>query len=588
LPLIFLVWVVLGWLQIVAADAGGAGEFFNGLLNHHATTAHSFLRFSILQDYYSSSMNFLRLQSTDRFEQFFLLIACCIFLLVAFSINFQLTAGLNWPYDVDHMRDIGAAQSILDGNWPADPFYLGEGAWYPPLMPAVLAALSAATGMELPTLAARTPAFINLLSPITFTFMTWRLLGARVASVSLAAFLFMIYSAGQSSWFQLYSPWGFPIFSMLPFLFLGVVLVDFVTNSKRTIVWLYSGAFVGFSYLAHTAIALLLLTLFASSLVGALMFSRQLLRDAFIKLLLFAIGFLIFASPFLASTFFRYFHGPLNLAPQNWLDPVTTNSSISTPFFIAIVFAVPGAMFLWKGRRLCGGTLLIFKLTGWSVFFFAWAQTSCTAFSNGERSLLPSLMPSFHFLLFICSSIAILFSVGLIGIVESLVPKSFPEALKKSGLGAVVLLLIIFSLYTNKPWEASNWQRQGSLALMSDDREKLYHWILENSDPNTVYSANTFELAELMVMPAGRKLVAMTNPYFSNPFVSWDARSELNTKLWRSLINGESDKIAMNLSQAGAEYLLDTIDNAPLVEAQQTGLISLVNEIGRFRIYRVL
>jgi hypothetical protein len=123
---------------------------------------------------------------------------------------------------------------------------------------------------------------------------------------------------------------------------------------------------------------------------------------------------------------------------------------------------------------------------------------------------------------------------------------------------------------------------------MSDDREKLYHWILENSDPNTVYSANTFELAELMVMPAGRKLVAMTNPYFSNPFVSWDARSELNTKLWRSLINGESDKIAMNLSQAGVEYLLDTIDNAPLVEAQQTGLISLVNEIGRFRIYRVL
>lgn len=32
MPLIFLVWVVLGWLQIVAAHTGGGEGFFNGLL----------------------------------------------------------------------------------------------------------------------------------------------------------------------------------------------------------------------------------------------------------------------------------------------------------------------------------------------------------------------------------------------------------------------------------------------------------------------------------------------------------------------------------------------------------------------------
>jgi uncharacterized transporter YbjL len=32
LPLIVLVWVVLVWLQIVAANAGVGGRFFNGLL----------------------------------------------------------------------------------------------------------------------------------------------------------------------------------------------------------------------------------------------------------------------------------------------------------------------------------------------------------------------------------------------------------------------------------------------------------------------------------------------------------------------------------------------------------------------------
>ena len=33
MPLIFLVWVVLGWLQIVAAHTGGGEGFFNGLLS---------------------------------------------------------------------------------------------------------------------------------------------------------------------------------------------------------------------------------------------------------------------------------------------------------------------------------------------------------------------------------------------------------------------------------------------------------------------------------------------------------------------------------------------------------------------------
>jgi hypothetical protein len=35
LPLIVLVWVVRGWLQIVAAHTGGGEGFFNGLLEGH-------------------------------------------------------------------------------------------------------------------------------------------------------------------------------------------------------------------------------------------------------------------------------------------------------------------------------------------------------------------------------------------------------------------------------------------------------------------------------------------------------------------------------------------------------------------------
>jgi hypothetical protein len=38
LPLIFLVWIVLGWLQIVLADASVGGGFFNGLLNQYVAS----------------------------------------------------------------------------------------------------------------------------------------------------------------------------------------------------------------------------------------------------------------------------------------------------------------------------------------------------------------------------------------------------------------------------------------------------------------------------------------------------------------------------------------------------------------------
>ena len=47
MPLIFLVWVVLGWLQIVAAHTGGGEGFFNGLLDTliaaHALSQHALL-----------------------------------------------------------------------------------------------------------------------------------------------------------------------------------------------------------------------------------------------------------------------------------------------------------------------------------------------------------------------------------------------------------------------------------------------------------------------------------------------------------------------------------------------------------------
>src|SRR4051812_3369018 len=54
----------------------------------------------------------------------------------------QSTRDLQWPCENDLFRDMGAAQSILDGQGGADPAYFDERWWYNPLCPALVGILS--------------------------------------------------------------------------------------------------------------------------------------------------------------------------------------------------------------------------------------------------------------------------------------------------------------------------------------------------------------------------------------------------------------------------------------------------------------
>ena len=40
---------------------------------------------------------------------------------IAMARGIQITADASWPYAFDAMRDIGVAQSILNGAYPEDP-----------------------------------------------------------------------------------------------------------------------------------------------------------------------------------------------------------------------------------------------------------------------------------------------------------------------------------------------------------------------------------------------------------------------------------------------------------------------------------
>jgi hypothetical protein len=108
------------------------------------------------------------------------------FLLLAFpalAIAVALTHDLTWPYDIDFQREIAQAQVLVDGAWSSEPFYLGERLWYPPLGPALVAALARLTGLPVPLVSARAGAYVNFLAPLFLYLLARRLFG-RVAGLA--------------------------------------------------------------------------------------------------------------------------------------------------------------------------------------------------------------------------------------------------------------------------------------------------------------------------------------------------------------------------------------------------------------------
>jgi hypothetical protein len=131
-------------------------------------------------------------------------LVACLLCGVAVLKGVRTTQDLNWPFDPDHFRDIAQAQTIQDGGWLQDPFYLGETTWYSPLLPATVAALSSTTGVSVPVVFTRAGAFLNAPAPAAFYLLCVSLVGRAAAVGSLVAFLFMGTAPSWSS--ATYSP----------------------------------------------------------------------------------------------------------------------------------------------------------------------------------------------------------------------------------------------------------------------------------------------------------------------------------------------------------------------------------------------
>ncbi len=130
-----------------------------------------------------------------------------IILFVVFSLGVNTTRDLDWGPNGDFYRDVGFAQTILDGDYGKDPVYSDEKLWYNPLIPALIAGVSWVTDTPPHIAATRSGAYLNLLVPIAFYIMM--LVMSRDSKIALATIVFFLFVA-PGEYEATYSPWLLP------------------------------------------------------------------------------------------------------------------------------------------------------------------------------------------------------------------------------------------------------------------------------------------------------------------------------------------------------------------------------------------
>src|SRR4051812_3998909 len=87
-----------------------------------------------------------KLTRMRRFAQPVQILLLCAMLSIVIFQGRRVAAGIEVPVGQDAFRDAAQAQTIADGGWQSDQFFLGERLWYNPLTPALVAAMHKVSG----------------------------------------------------------------------------------------------------------------------------------------------------------------------------------------------------------------------------------------------------------------------------------------------------------------------------------------------------------------------------------------------------------------------------------------------------------
>ena len=469
---------------------------------------------------------------------------------------------LSWPCDVDLYRDIGFAQSIRDGHFLSDPLYLGEKIWYNPLVPGLIAAVSAVSGQPVHIVATKLGPLVNLVAPVGFYVMAACLLGRRTAVASTVAYLFINLGSLPSWASATYSPWLFPSNFVQGLFFLGLAAYWRSRMVQRLRWSVVAGALLGLTFLGHTAPALILGSVM---LLGTLQrltaawneeASSRSRHQAVIQLFVMLAVALAVSLPYAWSILFHYGLDVKNIEPSSWLwgKIAIFNLSDFGAQNLSALSLLPAlgllGVTMWRARPVVRQMLLSWLV----VAFLLFAYTYVWQLLKLVGITIPRIVPGHHFLIYLKALEVLLFGHGLVLMVRYVLdlarylikPLDRLVAARQGRDGRIrrglLLLSVVGALVAAYPMynhrEDFQIEVYKAKRLAPDEGTmRTFRWIQQNTRSTAVFLASDHHTLHLL-SAAGRKVVS-TIAYFSNPFCDWKIRNHDRHQMFSALGNGD-------------------------------------------------
>ncbi|MBI4819366.1 MAG: hypothetical protein HY791_24055 [Deltaproteobacteria bacterium] len=486
-------------------------------------------------------------------------------LIAAFIAAQHWTGGLDWPCEEDFYRDMGFAQTILDGRYGEDPFYLGGTVWYNPLVHALVALLTFVTGAPLEVVYTRAGAYLNLGVPITFYLLAVRLFGNVAGLFAAVGFLFL----GDHSHVSYvnnatYSPWLWPD-NLAQGLFYAT-MIAFTSMSSAPVgtrvrkVWAAgTGALLGVAALAHAAPG----TLGAIVIAAVLLFRATKahlesrsgeLRYHLAELVAIALTSMATSSPFLIYIVGHALEGIHNWDPMTWEPELLMWTHL--PELLRAQLALKPIV------ALIGGVLLVrtrdrFEPTHPSArpIFFVWVGTTIAFITYNDlahaamdtwRETWPILVGNWHFVLYTKAAESLAFGVAA-SVAWGRVKLSRELSDRWVWVAAGVLALVHYPSY----WNGQDLKGNHADASWWSSREvpTLIRWIRGNTHPDDVFLSSERQ-AVFTVGATGRKSVVLPTS-FATPYVPHQPRAEAKLEMIARIETGEGVE---RLRELFAEY----------------------------------
>ncbi len=516
--------------------------------------------------------------------------------LLAFVHGVQSTSRFEWPGEVDKARDIGQAQTMLDGDWLGDSQYLGERLWYNPLTPTLVAVIAWALRLPVYLVYTQAGAYLNVLVPLMMYWLVGRWLGRRAGVVAVLLLVLVPPGADPTLPFPSYSPWLFSR-NLSPAWFALTLLAYTQARLRQSRRWFVAaGGLLGVTFLAHTAPALILGCIMALTTLLDLRHvpSRRLRR--LIDLGAALLVALIVSVPLVYSIVGRYQLRVLNAAPGRYVVTALELANAGTfivdnfltrwPFWLALL----GLVALWRERHQRPAVSLIMVWVGSAAVLLAYSYVWQLARTGGVD--LPSPIPGYHYLFYLWLAQDVLAAYGLIrlcGGVGGWLARRWrqPDSSWELGLLGVSAALILAGYAPAYSTRADFVEAETLAADFSQDVDTInaYHWVRANTQPVDVFLSSD-RLSTYLVTPAGRKIVA-GDRWFSNPYVDWKVRATDRDTLFGQLINGQAAEFCALAQHYRVTYVTAGSNLAKSIEAANLPVIAKVLTSGRIGVYRV-